>query len=157
MVQVEGLDKLLSEHPFFEGMDPAAREIIAGCAKNEKFQAGEVIVSEGAKADKFYLIRHGYVSIELHVPARESIVLETIGAGDIFGWSGLVPPYRWSFDVRAVELVRAVSLDAKCLRKKMQKDHSLGYELYQRFIPVMAERLGAARMQLLDMYANPKN
>ncbi len=157
MVQVDGLGKLLKEHPFFKGMDKKSRDFMAGCAKNEVFDAGKMMVCEGEMADKFYLVRHGCVAIELHVPGKESVILETVGADGLFGWSSLVQPYRWTFDVRAVELTQLFSLDAKCARKKMENDHSLGYELYKRFMPIMAKRLETARLQLIDVYGRPES
>ncbi|MGQ9368554.1 cyclic nucleotide-binding domain-containing protein [Azospirillum sp. ST 5-10] len=156
MVQVEGLDRLLREHAFFRDFAPDALALLAGCARNEVFGAGTVIMRAGAPADRFYILRHGDVSVEIGVPGRGKAPLETLHEGDILGWSWLVAPYRWSFDARALTLVRAVSLDAVCLRGKMEENHELGYRLLQRFVPVMAERLTAARLQLQDLYAAPK-
>jgi CRP-like cAMP-binding protein len=155
MVKVEGLERALREHPFFEGMNEAYRDLVAGCAANEVFHAGEYIYKEGRPADKFYLIRHGRVALEVHVPGKESIVVETLKGDDLMGWSWLVPPYRANFDARALELTRVVSLDAKCLRGKMEQDAALGYELHKRFAPIVAARLAAARRQLIDMYGHP--
>ncbi|MCP5368113.1 MAG: cyclic nucleotide-binding domain-containing protein [Hyphomicrobiales bacterium] len=155
MVKTGGMYDLLAEHPFFAGMDKGRMEVVAGCAMNERFEAGQYIFHEGESADKFYLVRHGMVALEFHVPGREQTVLDTVHKGEIFGWSWMVSPYTWSFDARAVELCRLVSLDAKCLRGKFDADNSLGYDLLRRFIPVMAERLSAARMQMIDMYGQP--
>ena len=152
MSHIEGLNRVLEEHPFFKGMDPKVRETIAGCAANELFKAREYIFREGGTADRFYLIRHGSVALEVHIPSRDPVVVETLQAGDILGWSWLVPPYRWIMDARATQLVRAVSLDAKCLRGKLDGDHTLAYEMFKRFIPVMAQRLEAGRLQMVDMY-----
>jgi hypothetical protein len=51
-----------------------------------------------------------------------------------------------------VELTRAIALDGKCLRKKSEEDHDLGYELLRRFSSIIVERLEATRLQLLDVY-----
>jgi CRP-like cAMP-binding protein len=150
---VEGLDTLMQEHPFFEGLSAEALELLAGCASNERFPAGRTIVREGDSADKFFLIRHGTVAQEIRVPGRDPLIIETLEEGDILGWSWIVPPYRWTFDARALELVRTISLDATCLRAKCEQDHSLGYDLYQRIVPVMSRRLKAVRLRLVDMYA----
>jgi CRP/FNR family cyclic AMP-dependent transcriptional regulator len=152
MVQIEGLDRLLREHPFFQNMDPQARQTIAGCAMNERFNAGEYIHREGEPAEKFFLIRHGVVAQELKVPDREPFIVQTLHSGEILGWSWLVPPHRWTADARALQLTRVVSLDAKCLRSKYENDPTLAYELLKRFVPVLANRLEAIRLQLLDIY-----
>ncbi len=155
MVHVEGLDKALSEHPFFQGISEEYSELVAGCAANMVVQAGGYVFREGEPADKFYLLRHGSVSVEVHAPGREPIIVDTLSAGDLLGWSWLVPPFRTQFDARALELTRLMSLDAACLRGKMEEDHHLGYELHKRFAPVVARRMDAALMRLIDMYGHP--
>jgi len=155
MVHVEGLDRILREHPFFAGMSDEYRELVSGCAANVVVPGGEYVYREGDPADSFYLIRHGRVALEVHVPGKDPIVVETLKTGDLMNWSWLVPPHRVSFDARAVELTRLVSLDATCLRGKMESDSALGYELHKRFAPVIADRLAAARHQMIDMYGHP--
>ncbi|HYD29863.1 MAG TPA: cyclic nucleotide-binding domain-containing protein [Azospirillaceae bacterium] len=150
MVQVEGLGRYLAEHPFLKDMSQDSRGIVVGCAANEVFKAGEVIFREGGPADKFYLIRNGAVAIEVHVPGHEALVVETLHDGDILGWSWLIAPYKWAFDARANEVTRVISLDGKCLRAKCEADPKLGYEIYKRFIPVMAHRLSETRHRLIE-------
>ncbi|MCP5426488.1 MAG: cyclic nucleotide-binding domain-containing protein [Gammaproteobacteria bacterium] len=147
-----GLDRLIREHPFFQGMDAEACETLAGCAANERFNGGEYLIRQGEAANKFYLIRHGSVAQELRVPDRESIIVQTLHEGEILGWSWLVSPYRWTMDARAMQLTRVLSLDAECLRGKFANDPTLAYELFKRFIPVMASRLQTSRLQLIDIY-----
>jgi CRP/FNR family transcriptional regulator, cyclic AMP receptor protein len=115
--------------------------------------AGKYVFREGEPADHFYLIRQGRVAIEISAPPRKAIIVQTLSAGDVLGWSGLVPPYQWRFHARAVESVRVLALDGKCLRARCEENHDLGYELLKRFAQVMTQRLEATRFQLLDVYA----
>ena len=156
MGNIEGIDSLLEQHPFFAGMAVKDREFLAGCASNMRFNADDYLLKEGGLADAFYLIRHGTVAIELHAPGREAIILQTLHEGDVLGSSWIVPPYKWSFDARAVQLTRVVAMDAVCLRGKCDADPAMGYDLMKRFVPVLAERLHAAQLQLIDMYG-PKD
>ncbi len=152
MVEIEGLEKLLEAHPFFADWSDGYRELLAGCAANHRFAAGEYLARAGQPADKFYLIRHGSVVLEFPIPGRESLLVESLHEGEVFGWNWMIPPYEWTFDVRAKNMCRALSMDATCLRGKCEDDHSLGYELFKRFTPIMAERMQATRMRLLDLY-----
>ena len=79
-------------------------------------------------ADEFYLIRHGRVALEMTAPGRAAVTFQTVPEGDMVGVSWLIPPYRWAYDARAVDLVRAIGIDAKCLRQKCESDHDLGYD-----------------------------
>lgn len=152
MVQTETLGRVIDEHPFFQGIDAGLRELLVGCAKNERFEVGEFLFRNGAKADKFFLVRAGTVAVEVDVPGKPPIIIETVGEGEVLGWSWIVPPHIASFDARAMTLTRALSFDAKCLLRKMAADPALGYEVLRRFVPVMAHRLQASRMQMLDLY-----
>ena len=156
MVQEIGLDALIREHPFFAGLDAPALEFIAGCAANERFNEGEFVVREGQPADKFYIIRHGAVALEVKAPGRDPIAFQSLEEGNVIGCSSIVPPFRWTADARAVRLTRLVSFDAVCFRTKMDSEPALGNVMYSRFLRVMAQRLEAARMQLIDFYGRPQ-
>ncbi len=149
---METLEPLLAEHPFFKALDEGYLNLVVGCASNARFAAGEFIGREGGDADNFYLIRHGQVSLQVAAPGRGTMVVQTLGEGDILGWSWLVPPYQWTIDVQAVSLTRAIALDGKCLRAKCEANHDLGYELLKRFTQIMVQRLETTRIQLLDIY-----
>jgi len=150
---METLEPILAQHPFLKGLEPKYLKLIVGCASNARFNAGQYLFREGEEANQFYMIRQGKVAVQISAAQRGVIAVQTIGEGDILGWSWLIPPYRWRFDARALELTRAIALDGKCLRTKSEEDHDLGYELLKRFSSVIAERLEATRLQLLDVYA----
>ncbi len=148
------LEAILAEHPFLKGLDPAYIELIAGCASNVRFNKGDFIFREEDEADRFYLIRHGLVALDVFVPQRGPVTIDTIQEGEVVGWSWLFPPYRWHFDARALQLTRAVAFDGKCLREKCDKDQQLGYSLVTRFAQVIMQRLQSSRLQLLDLYGD---
>ena len=154
---METLERILSEHPFFKGLEESYLQLLVGCASNVRFDAGEVIFREGEEANKFYLIRQGKVAVEMFAPSRGPIILQTLGEGEVLGWSWLVAPYRWRFDGRAVELTRAIALDGECLRGKCEEDHNLGYELMKRVSLVMEKLVQATRMQLADVYGGSRS
>jgi CRP/FNR family transcriptional regulator, cyclic AMP receptor protein len=148
------IDQIVGESPVFDGLTEDRLELIAGCASNVGFAAGERLFREGEPADVFYLVRRGRVALSMHVPARGSVVIETLDPGEIVGWSWLFPPHVWQFDARAVDDVRAVEFDGACLRGKCESDHALGYELMRRFAAVMIDRLQHTRLRLLDLYGS---
>jgi CRP-like cAMP-binding protein len=133
-------------------LEPRHLKILVGCASNVRFNAGQILFHEAEEANQFYMIRQGKVAIEILAPELGPITVQTVGEGDVLGWSWLIPPYRWRFGARAVELTRAIALDGKCLRQKSEEDHDLGYELLKRFSGIIVERLEATRLQLLDVY-----
>jgi CRP/FNR family transcriptional regulator, cyclic AMP receptor protein len=149
-----GLEHILKEHAFFAGFAEDQVALVSGCARNHRFDAGQYLFREGEPANEFFLIRHGKVALEIAAPGQSPIIISTLGEGEIVGASWLVPPYRWTFDARAVELVRAIGIDGACLRGKCEADHHLGYEMMKRFAPILVKRLHAARLQILNVYGN---
>jgi CRP/FNR family transcriptional regulator, cyclic AMP receptor protein len=151
---MQTLDELIADSPVFAGLPAAHLQLIAGCGVNERFAAGAYLFREGHAADRFYLIREGSIALEVHVPGRGMRVIETLGSGEVVGWSWLFEPYRWQFDGRAAQATGVVAFDGACLRGKCDADHELGYELMRRFAASMVARLQATRLQLLDVYGD---
>jgi len=147
-----GSTDILREHPFASGLDEATVALVAGCARNAVFHAGDFLLREGAHADEFHLLRHGSVALEMNVPGRGVLTFLTLGEGDMLGVNWLIPPYRWAYDARAVTLVRTIAFDATCLRGKCDADPQVGYALTTRFLKLMVERLHLARMQCAHLY-----
>jgi CRP/FNR family cyclic AMP-dependent transcriptional regulator len=146
------LARVIKEHPFFAGLDEKFCDLIGDCATAEQFEANTYLFHEGEPANHFYLLRHGRVALEIKSPGHGSIIIQTLRAGEILGVSWLVPPYRLAVDAKAIELTRTITVNAACLRGKCDEDHDFGYEMMQRFMPILVQRLHATRLQLLDVY-----
>ena len=151
-MQIKELQTILHEHQFMADIDPKHVEKIAEHSSLKIFKMGDYLSRRGDPADCFYLIRNGVVAIEVFHPAKGPLTVETLDAGNVLGWAWLVPPYKWSFDARAMELTRGICIHADWLRKYCEQDHDVGYLIVKRFMLVMAERLEATRIQLLDLY-----
>lgn len=149
---METIASLLADHPFCRDLPAPHLELVAGCGRNVHFRPGEFVFRTGDASDQLFLVRHGRVAIEVASPGRPPIAIQTVGEGDILGWSWLIPPYHRAFDAHVIEETRAIAIDGVCLRRKCDADHDLGYEMLRRLALVMEERLEATRMQLLDLY-----
>lgn len=150
----DGLASLLAEHPFFAGMAPDDIALVAGCARNARYAPGEYLCREGSPANEFFLVRSGLVSIEVHAAGRGTVSVQSVGDGEILGFSWLMPPHTWQFDARAQQPVRALVFDGECLRRKCDADPRLGYDLMKRVASVMIERLRAVQLQLFDVFGD---
>jgi CRP/FNR family cyclic AMP-dependent transcriptional regulator len=150
---METLERIIAEHLFFADLDRTFINLLVGCASNVRFRKGDYVFREGDPADTFYLIREGKVAVETVAPQHEPIVVATLEEGEILGWSWLLPPYQWKHQARAMDNVRAIALDGKCLRGKCDQNHDLGYEILKRFARIIEQRLESTRLQLLDVYA----
>ncbi len=150
----QALEPLLRSQKLFSGLEPAHLAELVGCASHAAFPAGAFLFREGEPAAAFFLIREGSVALEIAVPGRGGYVIQTLGAGEVAGFSWLIEPHHWEFDGRAVQPTRAVQVDGVCLRAKCEADPRLGYQLMRRFAALATTRLQATRLQLLDVYGH---
>ena len=140
---------VLATHPFLNGMSADHLAVLAEAARDVSFPARYRLFDDGGNATRFWLIQCGHVSLDLHVPGEGPVVIETIGMGQLLGWSWLFPPYKWAFGAVAVAPVEAFEFEAPAVRAFCSADPALGYEFHQRVSRVLAKRLQATRIRLI--------
>jgi CRP/FNR family cyclic AMP-dependent transcriptional regulator len=145
----------ISAHPFFAALTDQQRAALARDGRAVTFAAGQRLFDEGGIADRFWLIEHGGVALDMRVPGRGDQIVETLAAGTVLGWSWLHPPYRWHFGAVARVATTAIEFDAPSVRRRCDADPAFGYAALRSFMPVITERLQATRLRLLDLYASP--
>lgn len=142
----------LTTHPFFSDLRDAHIAALEQHVSDVCFAANDWLLREGGSADAFYLLKSGNVALSTFMPARRDVVLQTLHADDVLGWSWLFPPAKWHFDARAINDVTAFKFDAAPIRQLAQQDHEFGYQLMSQFTKIILARLQAARRQQLDVY-----
>lgn len=150
------LDQDIARHPFLLGMSRQDVGLLADCALRAHYEKGQLIFSEGDKADHLHLIQSGRVALEASSGA-DSILVEEVGAGELLGLSWLFPPHRWRVSARAAEPTTAVLINGALLRKYAERDHSLGFQLFKRLSEVMARRLESSRRRVLPTTAEQRS
>jgi CRP/FNR family transcriptional regulator, cyclic AMP receptor protein len=152
---MQTLDQVIEQAPIFGGLPERHLDALARVAREQQATVGAYLLRTGDPADRFYLIREGTVALEVEAPGRGAILIETLSAGEIAGFSWLFEPYRWQFDARATVPLSLVSFDGAALRAACEADHELGFQLMRRLAATAVARLQATRLQLLDVYGNP--
>ena len=141
---------ILAAQPFLKGMSERQLKLLADYSMLAEFKAGERIFNEGDIANRFYLILEGHVELESSVYVDQAIHIQTLGVGDVLGWSWLFPPYYWHFDARAVTAAKAIFFYMTHLRELCEENHDLGYELMKRVSGIVIKRLQATRCELIE-------
>ncbi|WP_406102488.1 cyclic nucleotide-binding domain-containing protein [Streptomyces sp. NBC_01003] len=129
------------------------REQPMSVAREVSFPQGTRPFKEGGHADRFWIIRTGIVSLDLHVPGRREAVVETLTHSQLVGWSWLFPPHTWHLGAEATRPVRPYEFDAAAVREMCREDPALAASVTQWVGSVVAHRLQATRTRLLDLYA----
>lgn len=132
---------------------PSAHRIrLLRIAREVNIPQGTRLFEEGTRADRFWIIRTGTVTLDMRVPGRRPPVIETVGFDELVGWSWLFPPYVWQLGAEATTQVRAYEFDATAVRLMCEDDPQLGSAVSQWVGKVLAHRLQSARTRLLDLY-----
>ena len=143
----------LKAHPFLEGLPEKHIDTLAAMAFEASFEARQIIFRESDPSSFFYLILSGTVALEITTPGR-LFRIQTIGEGEELGWSSLLAKVNKQFQARSLEPVRAFAFDGARLRGTCDENPEFGYLISRKVLEVVAERLSATRLQLLDVYAN---
>ena len=142
----------LRHHPFVVDFDAKHVERLAALARDVRFDRGHMIFREGDECSEFYLIVSGLVALEIVAPGHLFRV-QTLFAGDELGWSALLGSSGKQFQARALERTEALAFESADLLAACRDDPAFGFVLMHRLLGVVAERLQATRVQLLDSYS----
>jgi CRP/FNR family transcriptional regulator, cyclic AMP receptor protein len=143
--------ELMSAHPFLAGLTPSQLDRLSVWSSARSFGTGVRLFEEGGRADRFWLLHDGTVTLDVHGPTG-NLLVETLGPGTVLGWSWMNPPYRWRFGAAVTQAALALEFDGPAVRDICDTDPALGYELTKRFMAVVVDRLQATRVRLLDLY-----
>jgi CRP/FNR family transcriptional regulator, cyclic AMP receptor protein len=143
---------MLRHHPFVMEFDTRHVERLAALAKDIRFDRNHIIFREGDECSEFYLVVTGLVALEIAAPGH-TFRVQTLFAGDELGWSALLMGSGKHFQARTLERVEALAFEGSELLAACREDPAFGFALMQRLLGVVAERLQATRLQLLDMYS----
>ncbi|MBV9025039.1 MAG: cyclic nucleotide-binding domain-containing protein [Streptomycetaceae bacterium] len=129
------------------------RERLMELGREVSFAQDARIFEEKGTADRFWVIRSGAVTLDLKVPSRRPVTVDTLGPGDLLGWSWMFAPYTWDFGAEALSPVRAYEFDGARVRALCDEEPALGLALVRAVAEVLAHRLETARTRLLDLHS----
>ena len=156
--------ELLRRFPLFAGLDADQITALAKVSDELEVEAGHCFFHEGDELDTLYLVLEGEVGsvIELIEKGRPAIiasfterergvVVSTIGPGEVFAWSALVPPHNATTMVKALSASRVLAIDCVDLRDRFDDDPRFGFILMQRAAQGLRDRLRDMRMETLAL------
>ncbi len=138
---------------FLDKFSPRVREKLISLAEPFRFKAGQDIIGVDQPAERLYIVKSGQVAVEIYVPHQGRCTIRTGSAGDMICWSALVQPRLATAAVRARVDTEAFGIKGVTLIEECRKDPELGFELYRALTEVIAGRLNATRLQLVNVYA----
>jgi len=138
---------------FLDKFSPPIREKLLSFSEPFRFKAGQAIICEGDFSRYLYIVKTGRVAVEMQMPPTGRRIIRTGEAGEMISWSALVLPHRATASLRAIQDTEALGINGELLIVESHKDCQLGFELYRALTEVIAGRLNATRLQLMNVYS----
>ena len=136
-------------------MSPDYLAMLARAASDVTLPAGHRFFADGGHATCFWLVQSGHVTVDVDVPGQGAAPIDTIGTGELVGWSWLFPPFMWAFGAVAASPVETFEFRARTVRAWHAVDMALGYEVTRRVAKVLTKRLKSTRSRLITVSVQP--
>jgi CRP/FNR family cyclic AMP-dependent transcriptional regulator len=137
---------------FASDLPAAARERLAALGRLAEVPEGGFGVREGTICQSLGVVGSGRIALRLALPGGQERTILTVEAGDVFGWSAVLPQPTATATGVAVLPSTVVLVDAGRLRAALATDCELAAAIYERLFASVVRRLSATRLQLLDLY-----
>ena len=146
--------EVIRRYPFFAGLNMDQTTTLARAGYEEEVEAGHFFLREGQEVPYLYLVVEGMVTILIELPARdEEITVSTVGPGQVFAWSALVPPHNATATVKATTPCRVVAVDCRELLEAFEQDYQFGYVMMTKAAQVTRDRIAAMTIEVLAYFA----
>ncbi len=142
----------IKKQPLFADLAPEFVDFLAQAASRVTLKADKVVFRHGDRADKFYVLVSGRVTVEIPALYGPALEVQALSSNEALGWSWLIPPYKWNFQARAETDCELLEFDGKELLLLCEREPKFGYELVKRFAALMSERLNAARNTMMAQW-----
>ena len=133
----------IKEVELFHGIPSHIIDEIAGLAIEESYPAGIVIFEAGDFAESLFILEEGWVELYYRTKGKGSIAFIVDEPGNIFGWSALVDPNRYTASAKCVLESRVIRLDGIQLMHVFERHPHQGFLVMRRLAGVIASRFKA--------------
>ena len=162
-------NELLRRFPFFAGLSHDHLNTLSKISDEVKTESDHYFFHENEKLNCVYLILEGSVGIVFRLPQRnvqhkiseqfardlrsEDVIISTLGLGDVFGWSGIIPPFEATAGAKSLTPTKVIAIQGDELAKLFEDDCRFGYLMTQKAAQVIRDRLHSLRIETLAFVA----
>ena len=107
--------------------------------------AGDTVFRTGEAAERVYLVLKGRVALTLPMQLRgaeQDVLIEERLPGETMGWSGLIPPHRFTLKATAQVESEMLAFDRAALLQHFAANPRIGYTVTTNVAAVIGHRLG---------------
>ncbi len=135
----------------FDGLGEGELAEVAKLCSERMYEDGSVIFTIGGSATDIYLLKSGKVDIQIEFKIYDYEMMATIytvGKGEIFGWSALVPPHRLTASARCQGRSDVIMINGKELMEFLDRNRGAGYVVMKNLCALISSRLAATTIAL---------
>ena len=143
--------EVLKRCPFVRELNDEQLNVMAEMCDTEVFEVGESLCKQGRTQEKIYLIEDGLVGIYLELGPMNQRQLQAASNFEVVGWAALLPPYRCSATVNAIETTKVLAFNGKDLLNLCDTYPEIGYKVNRGLASLIAVRLHHAFAQLMGV------
>ncbi|MEW6142223.1 MAG: cyclic nucleotide-binding domain-containing protein [Chloroflexota bacterium] len=132
----------------FSGLTREQEERIVALGKTETYQPGAVITRQGEPSQKLYIVQEGKVAINRAIAFQKQLPITSVGPGEVFGWSSLVPPRVLTASATAAEKTTVLAIDAEQIERYFQWEPQVGLTVMRNVAELVASRLKTVELEI---------
>lgn len=144
----------LGESQLFQLLEAEDRRQLQQIAIRRHYAEGEQIFGEHERAYGICILIQGRVALQLELGGNRRLTVGTVEAGEMFAWSGLVPPFTFSSGARALTDCEIAVLKSEDLRRLFEQNTGLGFRVMQQVAELVSERLRDTELQLVGLFGS---
>jgi CRP-like cAMP-binding protein len=143
----------LKEAELFKGLNSKQLQYLTKHLIEEEFQIGQVVFSQGAPAEKLYILLDGQVSLGIKAKGEVDITAYSVNLkGEAFGLSSLIKPYRNNVSATCSKRTSVLSIKGDVLRKLMNQNSKMGFEIMGKIAEIYFNRLNSTRAMITNLF-----
>ena len=135
---------LLRNVDILAGLSEDQLSSIGKLCHEKSYAEGESLFSEGESADRLFLMVEGTVDLSFSLPGRvrtPATSIVSVPKGMAFGWSSLMPPYRYRLNAHCTtEACKVLFIERGQLRQLFDTDMQLGYQVTINLTTLLSSR-----------------
>jgi signal-transduction protein with cAMP-binding, CBS, and nucleotidyltransferase domain len=128
----------------FADLDDDQLTAIQDCCEVADYKRGEKIFAAGETSEYFWMVREGQINLTWDVPEGPTLpesTITTLTEGMPFGWSGMVPPYKYHLSAHcASRSCKVIRIQRDRLIRLFVDDAEMGYKFMSKVMIVAGRR-----------------
>ncbi len=124
----------------FGFLRPEQVHAISEASQRIGYRAGEIVYQKGAKADHFFTILDGEVTLRLPGRGGVNIVIDQLRKGEMFGSCVCFRRDKYALTAQCTEDSDLLKVSSDVLKDLMDKDLMMGYALATRITEIYFTR-----------------